>query len=55
MSGGGAEREEDRGSKAGSALTAQSPMKGSNPRTANSWPEPKSDAQQTEPPRRPPI
>ena len=37
----------------GSELSAQSPMRGSNSRTARSWPEPKSDAQLTEPPRRP--
>ena len=37
----------------GSELSAQSPMRGSNPQTVRSWPEPKSDAQLTEPPRRP--
>ena len=37
----------------GSELSAQSPMWGSNPRTARSWPEPKSAAQPTEPPRHP--
>ena len=37
----------------GSELSAQSPTRGSNSRTARSWPEPKSDAQPTEPPRRP--
>ena len=37
----------------GSELSAQSPTRGSNPRTARSRPEPKSDAQPTEPPRRP--
>ena len=37
----------------GSELSAQSPTRGSNPRTARSWPEPKSGAQPTEPPRRP--
>ena len=53
MSREGAEREGDRGSEAGSLLTAESPMWGSNPRTVRPWPEPKSDAQPTEPPRRP--
>ena len=38
----------------GSELSAQSPTRGSNPRTARSRPEPKSAAQPTEPPRRPP-
>ena len=33
--------------------SAQSPTRGSNSRTARSWPEPKSFAQPTEPPRRP--
>ena len=37
----------------GSALSAQSLTWGSNPQTARSWPELKSDAQLTEPPRRP--
>ena len=37
--------------EAGSALTAESPMQGSNSRTKRSWPEPKSGAQPTEPPR----
>ena len=37
----------------GSELSAQSPTWGSNSRTARSWPEPKSDAQPTEPPRHP--
>ena len=37
----------------GSEPSAQSPTRGSNSRTARSWPEPKSDAQPTEPPRRP--
>ena len=39
----------------GSELSAQSPMQGSNSRTARSWPEPKSDAQLTEPPRHPEL
>ena len=39
--GGGAEREGDRGSEAGSVLTGQSPMRVSNSRTMRSWPEPK--------------
>ena len=37
----------------GSELSAQSPMQGSNSQTARSWPEPKLDAQPTEPPRCP--
>ena len=37
----------------GSELSAQSPMWGSNSQTPRSWPELKSDAQPTEPPRRP--
>ena len=37
----------------GCALSAQSPTRGSNSQTARSPPEPKSDAQPTEPPRRP--
>ena len=37
----------------GSELSAQSPTRGSNPRTVRSWPEPKPDAQPTEPPKRP--
>ena len=37
----------------GSELSAQSPMRDSNSRTATSWPEPKLAAQPTEPPRRP--
>ena len=37
----------------GSELSAQSPTRGSNSRTVRSWPEPKSAAQPTEPPRRP--
>ena len=37
----------------GSELSAQSPTRGSNSRTARSWPEPKSFAQPTEPPRSP--
>ena len=44
MSRGGAEREGDRGSEAGSALSPQSPTRGSNSQTTRSWPEPKSDA-----------
>ena len=53
MSRGGAERQGDTESKAGSKLSAQSPTWGSNSQTARSWPEPKSDAQLTEPPRHP--
>ena len=37
----------------GSDLSAQSPTRGSNSQTVRSRPEPKSDAQPTEPPRRP--
>ena len=37
----------------GSELSAQSPTRGSNPRTMRSWPGPKLDTQPTEPPRRP--
>ena len=39
----------------GSELSAQSPTRGSNSRTSRSWPEPKSDASPTEPPRRPTL
>ena len=39
----------------GSEPSAQSPTRGSNPWTTRSQPEPKSDAQPTEPPRRPYI
>ena len=39
----------------GSELSAQSPTWGLNPQTATSGPEPKRDAQVTEPPRRPNI
>ena len=49
------QREGDRWSKAGTVLTAASPMQGSDSQTMTSWPEPKSDAQLTEPPRRPYI
>ena len=38
-----------------SELSAQSPTWGLNSETMRSWPEPKSDAQPTEPPRRPRI
>ena len=51
----GAETEGERESQAGSALSAWSPMQGSNPRTVRSWPELKSEAQPTEPPRCPPM
>ena len=44
MSRGGAEKEGDRGSKAGSVLTADSLMQGSNSPSVRSPPEPKSDA-----------
>ena len=39
----------------GSELSVQSLTRGSNLRTMRSWPEPKSDAQPTEPPRHPPL
>ena len=42
-----------RASEAGSVLTAESSMWGSNSRTVRSWSELKSDAQPTEPPRGP--
>ena len=51
-SGGRAEREGDRESEAGSRLQAE-PNTGSNPQTMRSGPEPKSDAEGTEPPRCP--
>ena len=38
----------------GSELSVQSLMQGSNSQAVRSWPEPMSDAQATEPPRRPP-
>ena len=41
---GGAEREGDRESQAGSTLSGWSPIWGSNPPTMRSWPEPKLDA-----------
>ena len=53
MSRGGAEREGDRESQAGRALTAVSPMRGSNSRTVRAGPELKSDAPPPEPPRAP--
>ena len=43
----------DKGSKAGSTLTTESLIWGSNSPTERSWPEPKSEAQPTELPRRP--
>ena len=51
-SGGGTEREGDRGSEV-AALTAESPVKVLNSQTLRSWPEPKSDAQPSEPLRCP--
>ena len=39
----------------GSEVSAQSPTRGSNSQAVRSWPEPKSDAQLTEPPRCPRI
>ena len=56
VSRGGAERKGNTESKAGSRLRAVStepPMQGSNSWTVRSWSKPKSDAQPTEPPRRP--
>ena len=56
MSGGGAERERETQNPKqapGSELSAQSPMRGLNSQTLRSGPEPKSDAQLTEPPRHP--
>ena len=52
---GRAQREGDTESETGpgSELSAQSPTRGSNSRTVRSWPEPKADAQSTEPPRSP--
>ena len=55
---GGAERERERQNQKqapGSELAAQSPTRGLNSQTVRSWPEPKSDAQPTEPPRHPNI
>ena len=40
----GAEREGDRGFVEDCALTAQSPIRGSNLQTVRSWPEAESDA-----------
>ena len=52
MNEGKAERErETQKQTPGSELSVQSPMLGSNPQTARSQPEPKSDTQPTEPPR----
>ena len=56
MSGGGAERERETQNPKqvpGSEPSAQSPTWGSNPRILTSWPEPKPEAQSTEPPRCP--
>ena len=47
------ERDGDRGSEVGPALTAKSLMQGSNSKTRRLQPELKSDAQLTEPPRCP--
>ena len=52
---GEAEREGDRRSEAGSALTAESPMRDLNSQTVRLSPEPKSDTQPTEPPRCPDV
>ena len=49
------QREGERESQAGPALSAGSPTRGSNSRNMTSRSEPKSDAQRTEPPRRPII
>ena len=56
MNGGGSERERETQNPKqapGSELSAQSLTRGLNSRTARSWPEPKLDAQPTEPPRHP--
>ena len=56
MNGGGAEREretQNRKQAPGSEPSAQNPTRGSNSRSARSWPEPKSDASPTEPSGRP--
>ena len=55
MSMGGAERGETQNLKQapGSELSVQSQTRGSNSQTVRSWPERKSDAQPTEPPRCP--
>ena len=55
VSQGGAEREGDRGSEAGSALTAVSLLWGSISGTVRPWPELKLDTQQTEPPNVPRV
>ena len=47
------QRERERGSEVGSARTAVSLIWGLNSETVRRWPEPKSDAQSTEPPRCP--
>ena len=53
VSRGGGERDADTESKAGSRLSAGSPMWGLNPRAMRSTPGPKSDAQPTKPPKHP--
>ena len=56
MSGLAAERERETQTSSqapGSELSAQSLTRGSNSQAVRSWPEPKSDAQPTEPPRCP--
>ena len=56
MNRGGAEKErktQNQKQAQGSELSAESPMQGSNSLTARLEPEPKPDAQPTEPPRRP--
>ena len=47
------QRERRTASNADSELSAEGPMQGSNSLTARLEPEPKPDAQPTEPPRRP--
>ena len=47
------QREGDKGSNVGSALTAARLMRGSNSQTKRSWPELKSDDQPAEPPKCP--
>ena len=54
MSRGGAERDGDMESEAGSELSSQNLMWGLNSQTVRSSPEQKSDTQLTEPPRHPP-
>ena len=55
---GGAEKERETQNPKrapGSELSAEGLMRGSNPQTMRSWPEPKSNAQPAEPPRHPSL